>query len=330
MHGLFYSQQIHRKPILLIESDGAGDEAPRFPAPLAAAVSLFKELELDALIHGVNAAGLSAFNPVERRMAPLSHDLAGLVLPHDHYGTHLDSRGATTDIELEKKNFLKAAEVLADVWSKTVIDGHKVDCQALQPGSELVPEPVDPEWVATHVQQSRYSLQVVKCFNTDCCPSFSTNWTSVFKSRFIPYPAVYEFCATGLKAVEPHIVFANPKQHSYSPLKTRLIQELSPAEASKYNVTPFDLYCPSMEGKLKKGICAQCHSYWPSQAAMKRHMKCHSKQAQQRLLATSEDSDSDVIEENDENESDENMPVYRNIFDILQSPFLENEDNDKN
>ena len=46
-------------------------------------VTLFKELKLDVLLHGVNAAGLSDLNLVERCMAPLSHDLAGIILPHD-------------------------------------------------------------------------------------------------------------------------------------------------------------------------------------------------------------------------------------------------------
>ena len=44
---------------------------------------------------------------VERRMAPLSHDLAGVVLPHDTYGTHLNDRNETIDKELEVKNFSK-------------------------------------------------------------------------------------------------------------------------------------------------------------------------------------------------------------------------------
>ena len=46
-----------------METDGAQDEAPRYPKPLLCGIALFKELKLDALIHGVNAAGLSAFNP---------------------------------------------------------------------------------------------------------------------------------------------------------------------------------------------------------------------------------------------------------------------------
>ena len=69
---------------------------------------------MDALIHGVNAAGLSAFNPVERRMAPLSRDLAGIILPHDHFGNHLNNDGTTAGVELEKENFYKAAEVLSE------------------------------------------------------------------------------------------------------------------------------------------------------------------------------------------------------------------------
>jgi len=76
---------------MLLTTDGAADEAPRFPKTLASAVFFFKELELDVLIHAVNAAGLSAFNAVERRMSPLSHDLAGVIFPHDSFGNHLEN-----------------------------------------------------------------------------------------------------------------------------------------------------------------------------------------------------------------------------------------------
>ena len=54
-------------------------------------------------------------------MAPLSRDLAGIILPHDYYGSHLDSSGKTIDEELEKRNFFRAAKTLADVWCSTVI-----------------------------------------------------------------------------------------------------------------------------------------------------------------------------------------------------------------
>ena len=75
MKDLFESGAVPTKPILLISTDGAQDEAPRFPKSLQVAVYLFKSLALDAFIHATNAAGLSAFNPCERRMAPLTHDI---------------------------------------------------------------------------------------------------------------------------------------------------------------------------------------------------------------------------------------------------------------
>ena len=50
-------------------------------------------------------------------MAPLSHDLLGLILPHDHLGLHLDSNGKIVDSDLEKANFKKAGEILDEVWN---------------------------------------------------------------------------------------------------------------------------------------------------------------------------------------------------------------------
>ena len=87
-------------------------------------------------------------------MSPLSHDLAGLILPHDMFGTHLDASGKTIDQELEEKNFFAAAEVLSNVWSKTVIDKHPVNCKAVKKGSQFVPDEPSPSWVATHVRVS--------------------------------------------------------------------------------------------------------------------------------------------------------------------------------
>ena len=42
-----------------------------------------------------NAPGRSAFNGVEPRMAPLSHDLTVVVLPLNNFGNHLNSQNET-------------------------------------------------------------------------------------------------------------------------------------------------------------------------------------------------------------------------------------------
>ena len=95
-------------------------------------------------------------------MAPLSYELSGLILPHDTYGTHLDSANKCIDTELEKKNFAKAGETLAEVWSNMDIDKHPVFAEYKHPGDETtMPDIVDPVWYMNHVRESQYLLQVI-------------------------------------------------------------------------------------------------------------------------------------------------------------------------
>lgn len=132
------------------------------------AISHFKEWNLDAMFIATNAPGRSAYNRVERRMAPLSRDLSGLILDHAHFGTHLDEKGMTVDAELEQKNFEHAGNVLAEIWSSTVIDGHPTLAEYIQPeGSELsVDVDVNAKWRASHVRESHYFFQVA--FDFEC------------------------------------------------------------------------------------------------------------------------------------------------------------------
>ena len=126
-----YTGQV--KPIVIITVDGGPDENPRFPKTLIAAIRKFRKYNLDVLFVLTHAPGQSAYNAVERRMAPLSHDLAGLILPHDHFGTHLNDSGVTVNLELERTNFKKAGEVLAEVWCGSVIDDYPVVAEYIDP-----------------------------------------------------------------------------------------------------------------------------------------------------------------------------------------------------
>ena len=83
--------------------------------------------------HAFFRPGQSAYNIVEHRMAPLSHDMAGLILPHDFYGSHLSDSGVTTNIDLEKMNFRKAGEILAETWNQTVVDGFSCVAEYINP-----------------------------------------------------------------------------------------------------------------------------------------------------------------------------------------------------
>lgn len=155
------------KPIVIIIVDGGPDENPRYRKVIQVAVHHFLEHNLDAIFIATNAPGRSAFNRVERRMAPLSKELAGLIIPHDHFGSHLDSQLRTTDEELEKKNFRFAGETLAEVWGDLTIDGFPTTAEYIDPDcSEVDPESLefrDQNWFDVHVRTSQYCLQIVKC-----------------------------------------------------------------------------------------------------------------------------------------------------------------------
>ena len=117
---------------------------------------------MDATFIFTNAPGRSAFNRVERRMAPLSRALSGLILPHNHYGDHLDCNGKTIDEDLEMKNFEYAGQTFTEVWSELKIDKYNVIAE-FAPSKEVdfdFIECTDHVWYANHVRESQYLLQV--------------------------------------------------------------------------------------------------------------------------------------------------------------------------
>ncbi|CAF3108249.1 unnamed protein product [Rotaria sp. Silwood2] len=245
------------KPILIITVDGGPDENPRFPKTLVSNIRKFKKYNLDGLFILTHAPGQSAYNIVERRMAPLSHDLAGLILPHDYFGTHLNESGVTINLELEKLNFRKAGQILAERWNKSVIDGfpcvaeyinppattdnehRQIDVKIImdellrkicaeeeaeegyefrirqseeyyqenaRPAREKTGEQpkydIDEYWCATHVLQTQYTLQIIRCNSIECCGPWRSNYAEIFPHRFLPSPVPFERTPYGVRMAE--------------------------------------------------------------------------------------------------------------------------------
>ena len=88
-------------------------------------------------------------------MAPLSHDLAGLILPHDHFGSHLNESGGTINVDLEKLNFRKAGQILAETWNQSVIDGFPCVAEYINPPATSADEriQVDVKFVMADLLQ---------------------------------------------------------------------------------------------------------------------------------------------------------------------------------
>lgn len=253
------------KPLIFVAVDSGPDEAPNNQKTMLAWIDCFNRHDVDAIFVFSNAPGFSAYNKVERRMAPLSRDTAGIILPFDKFGSHLDSSNRTIDTELELKNFAAAGEILASVWSESVIDGYPVVAQWCSPtDSRLVIDSVEQKWIDNHVKQSRYLLQIVRCKDLSCCTASRTNYETLLGSRFIPPPIPMKINRTG-PSVNEEGKFGG------------LFQNLWLSHAT--NTKVFDTYCPKLNqvrhrsgvSELKRRICPRCDMYYPTLKALQAH-----------------------------------------------------------
>ena len=120
-------------------------------------------------------------------MAPLSKALSGLLLPHETFDTQLDSPRKTTDVNLEKRNFKAAGEILAQIWEEVVLDKFPVVAEYVE-NAATNPVDLDEKWISVHCRISQYLLQIVKCNDLKCCGKFRTTCPSVFPTPFFTRP----------------------------------------------------------------------------------------------------------------------------------------------
>lgn len=262
----------HVKPVLMITVDGGPDENPRYDKVICVAIHHFLENDLDAFIIATNAPGRSAFNRVERRMAPLSRELAGLILPHEQYGSHLDSEGKTVDEELEKANFAFAGRTLSEVWSGMIIDSHPVVSEYIEPEKSEMKhlKTVSVAWRAMHVRESQYCTQIVKCSDQACCRPMRSSLLSVLSPRFLPPPTPLLQTPEGLKAPEPGC----QSESTYTSLFLACqVKQVLPRCLTGYQSVPFDAYCPSVQSVLMRRICKKCELYHASLSSLKAHTR---------------------------------------------------------
>lgn len=71
--------------------------------------------------------------------------MSGLILKHEHYGTHLNNKVETVDEELGKLNFAFAAQTLCEVWEQVNIDNHLVEARYMEPQNSKILHELDIE-----------------------------------------------------------------------------------------------------------------------------------------------------------------------------------------
>jgi hypothetical protein len=243
------------KPILILLVDGGPDENPKHMKNIIQYAHLFRSLDLDYLTVRTHAPGQSAYNPVERSMASLSEKLAGVTLPIDKFGSHLNSQGNVIDEELARRNFKYSGEKLCDIWNRDNIHGKPVTVEYVEqeriPFDE--PEPlISWGWIENHTQICRYSLDIKKCKDRECCDEYRAPDIAILldeNNGFFP-PLI--------KGKDGH--FINP---------IHALQYYDKLKMLKY-----DRCCPSISQELHQRLCCNiCGKYFPTLTYIKEHKR---------------------------------------------------------
>ena len=204
---------------------------------------------MDAFFLVTNAPGRSAFNRVERRMAPLSKELSGVLLEHEHFGSHLDDRGNTIHPQLELKNVEHAGKILGEIWIGMVIDGHPVIAEYIADEASEIVKDISEKWKSSHVRSSQYLLQIVQRDDIVCCMPFRSSYRKIVKDKFLPPPfSIRQSPADGLTWTRSNT------GHYLSLHQTIAMSGMIPASVHrKYPLgIPYEAFNPAIKDVLKK------------------------------------------------------------------------------
>jgi len=204
-------------------------------------------------------------------MATLSKKVAGITLPIDNFGNHLNSQGKVRDHELGLQNFHYAGEKLANLWRRDPIYGKPVLVEYIDqpstpfsdisfPDKEIVPqnETEDHEisvpwsWIENHCVICQYSLDIRKCNNLSCCSSMRDEEATAVLSvndGFLP-PVI--------KGKDGHFLNA--------------IHTLEYFDSFK--IPGYDAHLPSLSiDTYARCSCSICNKYFPTIAFLVKHKK---------------------------------------------------------
>ncbi|CAG8677566.1 537_t:CDS:2, partial [Dentiscutata erythropus] len=220
------------KPVVVLISDGGLDENSRYRKTIQMMIEYFDKYNLDTIIVVCFVLHQSAFNPVKRRMVPLSHDLAGVILLHDTFGSYLDTQLKTNDEEL-KKLLVKYIN---------------------PPNEHYSPSEKSATWIEKHVMTCHYVTQVMKCDDPSCYKPFCSGIRQILPNRFFPLPLVvqqtpYNICIAKINEFDD-------TTHFSSFLLSVLMEKKLTSPNMNLRYLPFDWYCPTVNKSINEYICS--------------------------------------------------------------------------
>ena len=253
----------------------------------------------------------------------LSKELSGVVLPADTFGTHLND-GRTVDEHLEEQNFEAAGDVLAEIWSKLVIDDHAVRSEyvKMKPTNDITQFTVSSTYKSRHLIQTQYMTVALKCDDAACCTPAKTIIGKFFPDRRVPTLIPFKQTQSGPQAlpVTPDVV---KEELTFLDVFQRLAMEsvLLPEDLkAKYNNrVPYDVYFPTLQKKVEQRVCKSCGKYFALKLSLIEHRRfCKRKRSQsdeggnskkrgRNLISALEVVPDEFCEELEEEEEEENL-----------------------
>ncbi|GES90526.1 hypothetical protein GLOIN_2v1783204 [Rhizophagus clarus] len=237
-------------------------------------------------------------------MATLSGKLAGITLPIDHFGSHLNTQGKVIDPELALQNFRYAGESLCDIWSRDLIFGKSVDARYVEelanPFENLEFEGDDsPEcfvpwsWIENHCNLCQYSLDIKRCMNTSCCgPSRAKEAMDflLLNNGFLP-PVT--------KGRDGHFTSAIHLLEYYDHLK----------------IPGYDSHCPSFDQTTYSRLCCSvCGKYFPTLTFMTNHKRTMHPASRGRPKGKFKEQNSRVLDDFSLLPSQQKQPLFDETY----------------
>jgi hypothetical protein len=156
-------------------------------------------------------------------------------------------------------------------------------------------------WCATHVFQTQYTIQIIRCTKHECCGPWRSNYIQVFPHRFLPPPVPFDRSSRGVRLAEINSSLANIKPISpyYGTLFQRIQFHGIVVRGTQNPLIPFDAFCPSVQTKLHSRTCAICKQYVPSSTRLRNHYRVHQQRYTSKYIDLNNNKEEEFIDEID-------------------------------
>jgi hypothetical protein len=156
-------------------------------------------------------------------------------------------------------------------------------------------------WCATHVFQTQYTIQIIRCTKPECCGPWRSNYIQVFPHRFLPPPVPFHRSSRGVRLAEIESSFANEKPISpyYGTLFQRIQFHGIVVRGTQIPLIPFDAYCPSLQTKLHLRTCSICKQYIPSATRLRNHYRVHQQRYTSKYTDCNNNKEEDIVDDSD-------------------------------